>query len=599
MLCLLTKETDSSGVRFPKSESSSCVEGDRDVEMHMNQYLIVRCLQPENSHGLFTREILISEGMMGFHVVDLDAVGLPLFESGDLVLLTRCSLRTAECEALYSAVERGVRLVCLQPPTGLAKRFGLVSTAEVLHPGWIRIRQGHPGSRSPIQAHVPIALNEASGWDVLADAVSTDWVETGFPAVAMREVGAGKVAFFFYDLSLAVARIRFGNPDLASHCTTGIWHWLHAMDLFTGHVDGRVRDIPQADFHGQLLAWVLTDLCAVPLMRLWYYPRISHRSAAVFQSDDDGSTVAQFRELSDSLVKHSASGTFYLMRDTLMTESDVSEFRALGHTFAPHANPFNSQEEIVFSFPEALREETGLFQKRFGKCSRTLQCHCAPWKGYMDWVPMFVESGYRLLFAYLSAPISFLNGFMCGSGRPMCFFGLDSKQHDCWQQPVLIYDDTTVRDLISEKGLDEILASQADLIERTIQETHTAIGILSHPVSFATYSRPFIERGFDLLQQHNVPIFNGDQWLDFLQRRSRVQITLHDSHDEGLLYDIQNLDGTMTLMVPSRQDAKDYRITMNDVLVDGFVERRMEQDYLLFEIEGSGERLTICVREDA
>jgi len=38
---------------------------------------------------------------------------------------------------------------------------------------------------------------------------------------------------------------------------------------------------------------------------------------------------------------------------------------------------------------------------------------------------------------------------------------------------------------------------------------------------------------------------------------------------------------------------------VNDVPVDGFVERRMEQDYLLFEIEGSGERLTICVREDA
>lgn len=559
----------------------------------MNQYLLIRSSQPQNVFGLFTQEILISEGLTGFQTVDLDRDALPSLDPNDLVVLTRCPVKKAECEALYNAVERGTRLVAFQPSLSLASAFGLVSALKVLHPGWIRVRDGHPGAGVPLQTHIPIALHEASDWVVLADAVETNWTESGYPAVVTRTIGRGRVAFFLYDLAHAVARIRFGNPDLASFCTTGVWRWLHAVDLFSGHIDERVQDVPQADLHTQLLAWVLTDLSSVPLLRVWYYPEIRNRSVAVMQSDDDGSTVAQFRELSDSLVAHQGTATFYLMRDTHMSEADVAEFRALGHTFAPHANPFNSQEDWCFGFPDVLREETRMFRERFGECSRSIQCHCAPWKGYMDWVPLFMELGYRLLFAYLSAPIALLGGFMCGSGRPIRFYALDGTQHHCWQQPILYYDDTTVRDLIQQQGLDDLLARFRSLVDRTVKQTHTAIGILSHPVSFATYSKPLMQPAFDLLRQQNVPILNGDQWLEFLERRSGVVATLEDCTDHRCVYRLSDVRGRISLMVPRKSAS--CEIAVNGIAAEPVMERRLEQDYFLFEVEGNGQPLSVCV----
>jgi len=424
--------------------------------MSTNQYLLIRSRQTENVYGPFTKEILVSEGLMGFETVDLDESSLPTFEPDDLVILTRCFLRRAEIEELFSAVEKGIRLVCFQPSYGLATKFGLVNEKQVIHPGWVRISEGHPGSGLPLQTHSPITLFDAPEWEVIAEATTSDWSNEHVPAVVHREIGKGKVAIFFYDLPLAVARIRFGDPELASYCTTGVWSWLHAIDLFQGHVDERVKHLPQADSHGQLLAKVVTDICAYPLARLWYYPESKQKSAAVFESDDDHSTPQQFGELSDSLAAHEATGTFYLMKDTYLSDETVKEMRAMGHTFAPHVNPHNSKDEWYYAFPDVLREETRLFKERFGECSQSIQCHCAPWQGYMDWVPTFIQLGYRLLFAYLSAPIQMLNGYMCGSGRPIRFYDTDGTLHDCWQQPLLSYDDTTLMLLMQEKGFEEV-----------------------------------------------------------------------------------------------------------------------------------------------
>ncbi|MBI3987397.1 MAG: hypothetical protein HY343_10775 [Lentisphaerae bacterium] len=555
----------------------------------MRHTLIVRSGQPENRYGRFTHEILKAEGLMSFETVDIDAEPFPDARPDDVVVLTRCFLRESEIERLCAAVSAGARLVCLQPSRRLAERLGWTGANRVIHPGWIRIREGYPGAGLPIQTHIPVELYSPAKADatlsIPAEAVNADWSGTGHPAVGCRDVGKGKAAVFFYDLPKAVARIRFGNPELASHITTGLWSWLHAGDLFAGHLDGRVNHLPQADFHGQLLARVLTDVCATPLARFWYYEKWAHRSAAIFQSDEDGSTPEQVRELSDAVLARGGRGTFYLMNETQLKEPDVAALRAKGHTFAPHVDPWTCKEEWAFAFPDAVRRETEAFRKRFGACSTTIQCHCAPWQGYMDWVRLFLENGYRLLFVYMSIPVSLMNRYLCGSGRPLRFFDDQGVQHDCWQQPLITYDDATLKERIANNP-GALLAEFVTQVRSALDRTHTAVSILSHPISYSTYSKPFMDACFDFLRREDIPIHNGDAWCDFLDRRSRVTVRQERISEAAVRLSIRNLTCRLPLMLPFGDGLE---VEVNGVRVEGVRCHRLETDFLVVQLEaGNG-----------
>ncbi len=557
------------------------------MEPCVKQLLLVRSSQPENVYGCFTEEILKSEGFNGFETVDIDRSGFPELKAGDIAILTRCFLRKAEMELVHRSVTAGARMVCFQPSWGLAERFGVKSRKQVLNPGWVQISPGFPGTGSPIQTHRPIALYEADNgtWQRLAEAVDVEW-KTGYgPAVIRGSVGKGEIVFFFYDLPSAVAGIRFGNPELASMLTSGHWGWTHAPDLFFEYTDSRVLRLPQADFHGQFLAKTLTDISAYPLPRFWYYPRTEQRSAAVFQSDDDMSTWEQFTELSNSLIRHKGKGTFYLMRKTLLTDAQVAELRSKGHTFAPHAFGVDGEDDLYFRFPEVLTDHTREFKERFGACSTSLQCHYAPWMGYMSWVPLHVRLGYRLLFAYFSSPQPYLNTFLCGSGRAMRFYDQDGTLYNCRQQPIITYDDSSIQERVT-KDPEGLVAEFENLLKPAVEQTHTAFGILSHPVSFVTYSRPFIERCFDGLHQEGTPIFNGDEWSAFLDYREAIRIRHTVRPDGGISCVVSNLGGPLPLMVPVEK-SKTLQVTIDGTKVEGKVHRRLEQDYVFIQLEAT------------
>ncbi|HOS44698.1 MAG TPA: hypothetical protein PK794_13495, partial [Armatimonadota bacterium] len=215
------------------------------------QWLFVRSSQRENAFGPYLQEVLRTEGLHGFRTVDLDAGGLPELGAGDLVILTRCFLQRDELMRLYQAVAAGARLVLLHPSVLQAHRFGWEPHKRAVQPGWVAVRDGYPGAGMPLQTHLPIAgyaPGEAvDDLSIIAGTVDAAWQDAGCPAVARQRVGQGSVALFFYDLPKAVARLRFGDPDLASVETSGQWHWTHASDLFAGYLDDRVTHRPQAD----------------------------------------------------------------------------------------------------------------------------------------------------------------------------------------------------------------------------------------------------------------------------------------------------------------------------------------------------------------
>ncbi|MBN1435462.1 MAG: hypothetical protein JW936_00155 [Sedimentisphaerales bacterium] len=572
-----------------------------------NLYLCIRSDQPENIYGRFVGEILRSEGLNGFVLHDIDRDGWPEVHDGDMVVLTRCFLRKSEIEWLIHGVDGGANVVCIHPSRMLLAEFGWETETRVAYPGWIRVAEGRPGGGRSLQTHVPISRYSVSGdtddWELVADIAEADKTDSesdsggSNPAIVWRKQGGGAIAFFFYDLPKAVARIRFGNADLASLETLGFrWWWPHAADLYTDHVDDEIISVPQADYHCQLLAGVLTEMCKYPLARLWYYPETSQRSAAIFQSDGDSSEPAEFEALSECLLQHGASATFYLMKHTKLSSDDVERLRKLGHTFGPHVFGVDGQDELYFRYPEALKEEVALFKQRFGQCSRTIQSHYAPWMGYMSWVPEHIEQGYRMLFAHMSVPASRFNGLMCGSGRPMRFYDTDGICYDCWQQPVLSYDDSSLQEYLG-RHCDEAVARFEALLQSALDDSYTSIGILSHPVSFVAYSKPYMQRCLDLLAANNVPIFNGDQWCDFLYQRDAIGIGCHSVSNDSVSWCVSNVTGRIPLLLPiDDQHSDSLRITVDGQLhQDVAIVQRWGQKHAAISLDGRGETKDINV----
>jgi len=552
------------------------------------QLLLLRPSERENAFGPYLQEILRAEGLSGFQTVDLDGEGLPALRADDLIILTRCFLRNDEMERLQAAVDAGARLLVLHPSILLAHRFGWEPQKRAVYPGWVQVNAGYPGHGTPIQTHLPIAAFSSGDAEILAGTVDAEWDDAGCPAVVRQQVGKGTVVFVFYDLPKAVARLRFGDPELASVETSAQWYWTHASDLFAGFLDDRVLDRPQADFHGQLLAKILTDLCPYPLARCWYYEKIAQRSAVVFSSDDDWSTPDQFRQLSDTLVAHGGVATFYLVKDTKLTDEDIARLRALGHTFAPHVF-LPDGEELAYAFPKHMAEETRLLKNRLGSLSSSLQMHRAPWLGYMTWVPEYIKYGFRLLMSYLSLPPKNVNRYMCASGRPLKFVDQDGAVHDCWQQPVLSYDDET---LISAMTADPqgFVQKFAEILRPAMEEHHTTFGMASHPVSYATYSKPFFDALLDFIVAEGVPIYNGDQWCDFNDRRNAVQVEQSQTGDT-LTCTMKNLVGELPLMLPLTGPAT--KVIVNGQPAESVVLRRLGQDYLYVQLNGDSTDINI------
>ncbi|MDP6356935.1 MAG: hypothetical protein QF473_17620 [Planctomycetota bacterium] len=566
--------------------------------MNCRNILLIRSDQSENAYGRFTLEILKAEGLMGFEVVDLARHPLPQFRPSDLLILSRCFLRKAELETVLAAVENGAGAVVLQPQQRLIEALGAQPMLRVVHPAFVGVAQSYPGPSEPLQTHVPVQAHDLGAskhhWEQIAETFTPDWANTGVPAVARARIGKGRLACFFYDLPEAVARIRFGNPNLASYTTSETWAWVHPCDMFHDHVDDRLMHLPQADYHGQLLARVLTDAAPFQLPRLWYYPESQQRTVAVFQSDGDHSEPQQFEELASSLEARDATATFYLMKTTKLDEEAVANFRSRGHTFGPHVNPRSVGEEMVFAFPEAMEDECRAFEQRFGERTPTLQCHCGPWHGRMDLLPLHLQYGYRLLFAHIPGPMHFWNRYMCGTGRPMKFFDDDGRLYDCWQQPLTFYDDATLVDKISNQ-LDEICQDFETILKPAIDTNHTAVALLSHPVSYSTYSRPFMDKCFDRFVEEGIPIMNADEWLDFIDCRDAVRVNLEAGEDGKRAVRVSGLRGRLPLMIPTEGNGGQISALVDGRQVDGVRQSRLGCNYLFIPLEGNGSEILVTL----
>jgi hypothetical protein len=325
--------------------------------------------------------------------------------------------------------------------------------------------------------------------------------------------------------------LRQGDPAFADVPASGIDHFVRPHDLFVHQLPPPRQWLPQADLHTGLLARVVETLRPQP--RVWLYPEAAQRGAVVMTSDDDWSTIEQFEALLDALGRRAATCSFYIVPGTNVTTAQMTDWERAGHTFSVHpavaadygAAPSTDAPQATF-VPAMVRDNVERHRREFGRPVRTTRNHAVRWYGYVDQARLLAGLGVRLECNFVSvAPLTL--GYLCGSCRPLRFVDVDGAVVDCHQQPTAWTEECLIHPAHpagAHWNVERAIAATGAIIREAARTFHSPLAINSHPVSFATYSRPLIEANWDAALAEGMPILSADRWLDWTEARQALRV---------------------------------------------------------------------------
>ncbi len=435
-----------------------------------------------NPFTAYYAEILRSEGLNEFSVVEQSAVTDSLLADFDVIILGEQSLTTAQVSMLTSWVAAGGNLIAMRPDKKLSTLLGLSDGGGVLSNGYLAIDSSKaPGAglvAETIQYHgtadryVPV---EAS---VVATLYSDAAHASPYPAVTLKPASgpSGSAAAFTYDLARSIVYTRQGNPGWSAQERDG-FDPVRSDDLFFGGKAGDIQPdwvdlskvaIPQADEQQRLLANLigLVNQVRRPLPRLWYLPR-GLKAAVVMTGDDHGNngTAGRF----DIYNSNSTAGcqvdnweciraTSYIFTNTPISASDVATYVSQGFEVGAHlwmsgltqggdtpSSPCNNftAASIAADYPKQL----SLFASLFPAASpvRTNRTHCIVWSDFSTQASVAQANGIRLDTNYYYWPSSWVGdrpGVFTGSGLPMRLAQANGTMIDVYQAATQMTDES-------------------------------------------------------------------------------------------------------------------------------------------------------------
>ena len=311
--------------------------------------------EAKNPFSSYILEILDAEGIFTYEVKDISQNELKEsdFTNYDLVILSNIELKDKIKEALQKYVEEGGNLIGLRPPLDLDFLFGLkakywANQRMIFEEKYIKINKDHPLSQE-IAADILQFHGEADVYyqeretKVLAYLYNEfDLPTNNYPAISTFSYGKGHTAIFTYDLAKSTILFHQGryeqssigiNPD---YDRDGMYK---SNDLFVNYLDIRLKDIPQADIHQDILVKLINWLIAFkkPLPRIWYFPN-GYSAVAFISGDSDGFNSVDFKRTLSVIDKHKAKYTLYLMKKDYPVVSPELEkkLRSKGYSFGQH-----------------------------------------------------------------------------------------------------------------------------------------------------------------------------------------------------------------------------------------------------------------------
>ena len=276
----------------------------------------------------FYGEILRAEGLNEFDVRPLTAQSLA---GRQVVILAAGNPSAAQVALLDDWVRKGGNLIAMRPRGALAGLLGLGSDGGDLANGYLQVNADQGVTADTMQFHGIADRWTLAGATPIAKLFTDADSATPYPAVTVRDVGAGHAAAFTYDLARSIVYTRQGNPDWAGMERDGV-DPVRADDLFFGGgeadwVDLRKVQIPQADEQQRLLANLITrmNLARAPLPRFWYLPR-GLPAAVVMTGDDHGTngTTGQFNVFENDSPNGCSVPDWQCVRATSYVYADTS-----------------------------------------------------------------------------------------------------------------------------------------------------------------------------------------------------------------------------------------------------------------------------------
>jgi len=477
--------------------------------------------QHQARYSRYLGALLRTEGLSAITDVELTQLSAPTLAGSDLIVLPRMALTPAQVTIILDAVAAGRSLLCMMPAPQLAGALGFRLHHRVVPRGTVAVA-------AQLLPHLPTditldLLTPALCWEMPAEAQCLGTVDEQ-PALIQLSHGAGQVLCVSFDMAATVARLRHGDPAMVDCHTAGLDGVYRPSELFVHQLDPQRAHLPQADLYTALLALLVHRIAPQP--RLWYYPHADQQSTMLMTSDDDWSSVADFEYLIAALAEHQATCTFYLVPQSRVRPADVARWQAMGHgDIVVGLDTSVAQPHVV---ADMLVTNVTRHEHHYATRVHSIRQHAVRWLGYVEAARILADLGVRMDCNYLA--VSPYLGYLCGSGRPAPFVAEDGQLIDCWQQPTLWTEECLIHPeyVFSFRwSVSQAVAATDALIADAATLYYTPVAINSHPVSFASYSRPLIEANWRAAQRHHMPIQAVAGWLEWTQHRHAMRLIRH------------------------------------------------------------------------
>jgi hypothetical protein len=176
--------------------------------------------------------------------------------------------------------------------------------------------------------------------------------------------------------------------------------------------------------------------------------------------------------------------------------------------------------------------------------------HSLIWKGYVDLARLYAEHGVAMDLNYLGLH-QFWGTYLTGSDRPVRFVDTSGEVIDCFQQATGAYDDASVKSRLASDPLGEA-AQTRRLMEDKVARYFSPLAMLSHPVSFFTYSSAYMHAVWDAAAELGMPLWSAFEWAAFVRARDRAAISAASLRHGRFTCTVTGSSprGSLTLMVP-------------------------------------------------
>ena len=194
-------------------------------------------LASNDNFGLFTGEILKTEGFNEFHILSRTdkRVSLGYLKKFNIIILAENSLTAKLHSMLTSYVREGGNLIAFRPDKKLSHVFGVDDTTGTINDGYIAINTNEDIGKGLIpeslQFHGEADMYNLKGGKKLAALHKDSTTKTEFPAVVLNDFGRGHAIAFVYNLPQSIVYTRQGNYRNAGKEMDGITG-IRAMDMF-------------------------------------------------------------------------------------------------------------------------------------------------------------------------------------------------------------------------------------------------------------------------------------------------------------------------------------------------------------------------------